>query len=388
MLLYCFLLLVFFYLLIRFGVPGSMKKPPTENGKDLTMLSSVAEPEEGEEVVITSLPAQPELMAMIFSSLDLRSQLPLRSVCKKWENLVQYTWLNKKTVCISMNLVNERWRTCGYNIDYTVRDMAHLQQLIDRHANVEHLTIIGWRGHVSPMDTEPLTKAIATLRRVKHLQLHHFHLPPSTIRMLGTLHHLAEVNFQNCQLTGENLSCLGDNIRKLTFRHCFDLDEELILEALRSFRDRNIPLERLCVYDCCNALSLFHFVLENFASLRELKICPIDDVIIIPHQVLKRMAATNIVALELWEVNWPSFDYYHQMMTQLLAHPLPNLKALIYTGNNIDLEEDVLKLFRENCPKLESVWINVHACEDLDCQVWLANTHYDNELFSEDSEDF
>lgn len=305
---------------------------------------------------------------MILAQLNLWDQRLLRLVCKDWNHAVDQVMRNKAKVFIAINSFD------GYGdeylYDYHVTDIEDLMKLLKRHANVRHLVM--WNKEFDRMWTvyEYLSSQIVELARLKSLEFEGFYLPPYTFDMMQDLTQLVSLKFIHCELSGEDLGCLGATIRSITIRGCDGLEITHLLDAMQIFHTRGIPLEELVVSSwesISKLLPLAQFMLENFASLRVLvlhssRAKKVDAAVNLP----KQMLAVNIKKLWLDGMDWPSKSHYRQFFDTLLAQPLPHLQTLYYHHKDFPLEEDIVQRFWQMCLKLDKVDV-AHRCQDAQC---------------------
>lgn len=316
-------------------------------------------------VSLTSILTLYKIRARVFAQLSLPNQKPLRLVCKAWDKTVRQVRRDMERIIVA---INRNEGLSGLS-DYNVPTMKDLLKVLQHHANVEVLSVVFEEPHYRNWSVgKMLTSRIALLEKLVVLELVYISLLPESFEMLGKLPKLYSIEFVVCKFTGENLGCLGDNIRMINIRYAYILEEANLLDAMRTFHGRGIPLKKLAVKNVhFSLLAVTQFMLEHFASLRYLRIRNTLRTPSVVSTPFKQMLAVKIEKLYLRDILWPSQSHQQQFFATLLAQPLPRLYKFVYTDSNIALGEDTMKQFWDMCPKLDKVNVQ-HDCEDQQCQ--------------------
>lgn len=264
--------------------------------------------------------------------------------------------------------------------------MEDLLNILQNHPNVYDLDIVG-PGNQIFTAPEDLTARFTLLEKLVVLQFKRFVLSPKIFDALKELPQLAWIRFRKCTLSGENLGCLGESIREISFLGCRSTKWAHLLEAMKIFHTRGIPLEKLELelnYDS-TTLPLMQFMLENFSSLRFLNVYAdsSNDLPVVPDP-FKQMLSVNIEELYINVAHWPSRSYYRQFFETLLAQPLPQLQLVWYNDySNFLLEDDIEQRFWDMSPKLEKITINTTWCDNVED---IIPTYYTYDGFNYDSD--
>lgn len=319
-----------------------------------------------------------------FSSAEPRP-LRLRLVCKEWDKWVR---LNQKKV----QIVLYRGDNLPRNGRYVVKNTQQVLTLLERYASVSELDLeninvtllrdessarttcllFDFEDHFDQLNLKDIASGFAQLHNLERLQLTFFDVTQVWLNELGKLPELRRIQFDQCRLSAEDWSVLGEGIRELIFRLPSEVTADQLLGVMRTLYAGRIPLSKFKVTNLDNSRELAsscHIMLENFASLRTLS----HDASLLDGQAptftarpLGRMLAVDIEHISFTQIAWSCEARQEQFFATLFARPLPHLRAFRFVSN-YPLSEDIVRRLWEMCPVLDMVDVR-HLCYDRECK--------------------
>lgn len=297
----------------------------------------------------------PEIRLCLFKQLRQRELMPLRLVCKAWDQSAKEAMAQAENVRIVLDFPLLDIPT---EYDYEAKDKEHMLVLLERHIKVRDLALLN--GQPLPVEVGRLANPFGRMANLQRLELYRFSLDLTTVAKLREKSSLSSLVLNFCQLNSSTLGQVPESIRDIVLNEC-SIREEDILIAIQNIHRRGIPLRKLIVnsvHKFPHFVPLVQFMLENFSSLRILEVSgTVFRHLPRSFNYIQRMAAVNIEKLSLCGMDWPSKEHHQQFFGILFAQPLSRLTSFSNIGSNIPLNETIIDFIWLMCPSLKKMLV-------------------------------
>lgn len=155
-------------------------------------------------------------------------------------------------------------------------------------------------------------------------------------------------------MRGGNLEWLGAKLRR--FEITGGIGKFTVQKALHALHAKGAPLEVVSLMFLARSprkTSIIKFVLENFATLKALKVVSLRDEI----ANLTRVAPMGLIELVLRCIDDVDNDWSDSFYPRMFSQRLPKLRKLKLKGLPRSIRPRSIKIMCENCPSLKEFHI-------------------------------